>query len=385
MPPYKSSSSSSSAPRHSRSKSGKYDAEVYALNSRHEHRTHILQVRAVIRHAVVFDAEAARARRTEGRAQAVEQGHAARQQKQYAQDGEYDVYLIQQGWPSGACGAPFYPRWAGAFGPQQMDAVTRSLSRGHHGQQEYQHAHTAQPVCKAAPVQQPVAHGLHVCQNRRACGGKTGHRLKKRVYIMRYLARDVKRQRAHGREQDPAQGHDDEALFGVKLPRGLRTHAVQRAGQRQQQRHRPQKAPQGCARLAVNKAHGNGWQHEKRLQEKEHANQLADHFLVHSFLRECRPSVGKNVIQVVDGLAARRDDDDGVPGLEHVAAPRDDGASLVGDAGDQYLGLKLNVQKCLAQVARGLGCAEFQRLCLALHHAVQRNNAAAVVFCMART
>lgn len=61
----------------------KIDAEVYA-EQRHEHRTHILQVRAVIRHAVVFDAEAARARRTEGRAQAVEQGHAARQQKQYA-------------------------------------------------------------------------------------------------------------------------------------------------------------------------------------------------------------------------------------------------------------------------------------------------------------
>ena len=52
---------------------------------------------------------------------------------------------------------------------------------GEQGDGQYQHPHTAQPVGKGAPKKKTFGQRFNDCENRGACSGETGDRLKEAV------------------------------------------------------------------------------------------------------------------------------------------------------------------------------------------------------------
>ena len=137
------------------------DAEIHP-EQRHEYGAHRLQVSAVPCHAVVLDGKAAGARRAEGDGQRVEQGHATQQQQGDLDEGHGDIDGIEDLGAFLQGGHQLVHLGAGALGPHHVQQGVAPLAHGHHRQQEHQHPHAPQPVGKAAPVQQPLGHGLHI-------------------------------------------------------------------------------------------------------------------------------------------------------------------------------------------------------------------------------
>ena len=70
----------------------------------------------------------------------------------------------------------------GTFRPHQVHGKTLALlTAGGNGQQEHQHAHTAYPVGKAAPVQKALRQRLHIGEDRGTGSGKAGNGFKKGI------------------------------------------------------------------------------------------------------------------------------------------------------------------------------------------------------------
>lgn len=76
------------------------DIEIHP-EQQHKYGTHVLQIRRIARHAVGMNAESAGTGGTERRAQAVKQRHAAKKQKEHAQDGHADIDAVKN-----FCGLP---------------------------------------------------------------------------------------------------------------------------------------------------------------------------------------------------------------------------------------------------------------------------------------
>jgi hypothetical protein len=91
-----------------------------------------------------------------------------------------------------------------------MYVSARILRKERHYENKY--AHAAEPVREAALEKHTVARRLHVRKDGSARGGKAAYGFKKRVYIVRYLAADEKRQSAHGRHKYPRERNYGKAL-----------------------------------------------------------------------------------------------------------------------------------------------------------------------------
>ena len=101
--------------------------------------------------AVILEAEAAGARRTEGREHGLKQRHAAQQQEYHLQHGECKIDAVQD-----LCGRLHLRHQlihlrAGAFCLHQVDVG--ATGQGQQREQEHQNAHAADPVGEAAPEQ----------------------------------------------------------------------------------------------------------------------------------------------------------------------------------------------------------------------------------------
>ena len=75
-----------------------------------------------------------------------------------------------------------------------------------------QHAHTADPVRKAAPEQQAVRHGLDLRQNTGTGRRKSGNSLKNRIYVGWDRACNHKRKCADRTHNNPAQRYCDKSF-----------------------------------------------------------------------------------------------------------------------------------------------------------------------------
>ena len=74
-------------------------------------------------------------------------------------------------------------------GAHQMDARAGRLARlRHNREQKHEHAHAAEPMAEAAPIQVAAGKRFHVAENGRTGGGKARDDLKQRVDIARDLA-----------------------------------------------------------------------------------------------------------------------------------------------------------------------------------------------------
>ena len=97
-------------------------AEIDA-EQRHKYRAYVLQIRAVARHTVHFDAKSARSCGAEGSAEAVKQRHAAEQKENQAEHRHRNVDAVQDN--SGILEArrQFADTGTGAFCPHQMQGA----------------------------------------------------------------------------------------------------------------------------------------------------------------------------------------------------------------------------------------------------------------------
>ena len=246
----------------------------------HEHRGHVLQIRAVSGNAVGFYAEAAGAGRTKGGAQRIKQGHSAQKQEHQIQHGEGKIKDVQNFRRLMQAGGQLAHAGAGAFRPQKVHGVSPAGLRGRERQQEHQNAHAAQPVAEAAPQQQAAAHGLHIRQDGRAGGGKAGHHLKHGVHIGGDLPAEHKGQAAQHGKGDPGQRGGHKALLRIKGRRGLFALPVQRDAHRQNDgdgRQIGQRHPG----LAVQQAQQHARNHADGFQQQGVADHAENCFIIH--------------------------------------------------------------------------------------------------------
>lgn len=254
------------------------NAEIDAEQG-HEYSAYRLQIGAIPGHTVVPDTEAARARRTESGAETVEQRHSACQQKDDLNEGEGNVDGIQDFGAVLEPGNQFVYLWPGAFRPHHMQQGVLAAPHGHHCQKKYKHAHAAQPMGKASPVEQPHGHGLHVSENTGAGGGETGNRLENAVDKIRDGPADEKGKRPEQGNGDPGKGDAEKAL---PCANGLGFHPEKKGG----------KAAEGTEKNADSEAQHRGslvlingnqqaGNHTHRFNAKDNANEVKDHSAIH--------------------------------------------------------------------------------------------------------
>ena len=145
----------------------------------HKDRDNDLTIGGIACNAVVFDAEAAGARRAEGERDGIKQRHAAKQQEENLNNCQDNVNHVQN-----FCSGFYLRNQTGNGGTRAFclhQVHMAAACEGNQSQQKDQNTHTADPVRKAAPEQQTVRKRFHVCQN--ACTGccKAGNGFKQRI------------------------------------------------------------------------------------------------------------------------------------------------------------------------------------------------------------
>ena len=104
----------------------------------------------------------------------LKQGHTPQQQHAHQHRRDKKIQQVQH--PGGVPGAGGQLTHHGTGHFRLEDVHGPVGAAGDHGD-KHQHAHAAHPMGKAAPEQQPVAHGFHVRQNRRTRSGEAADRL----------------------------------------------------------------------------------------------------------------------------------------------------------------------------------------------------------------
>ena len=142
----------------------------------HKDRDNPLQCVGITGNAVSADTKTTGTGGTNTGGHRIEQRHAIEIQQKQLQQGQTKINAIQ----NTGCGTDFRyqlaHRGTRAFRTHQVDVG--AAAHGDNCQQEYQHAHTANPVGKAAPEQRTMGQGFHILQNAGTGGGKTGNGLK---------------------------------------------------------------------------------------------------------------------------------------------------------------------------------------------------------------
>ncbi len=113
-----------------------------------------LDIDGIAGDTAVFDPETACARSAESGAQGVEQRHSAEQQKRHLQHGHAKIDQVEETRCIADLGDKLADGGAGTLGTHQIDVG--SAAHRHDGEQEYEHAHAADPVSEAAPEQGTV-------------------------------------------------------------------------------------------------------------------------------------------------------------------------------------------------------------------------------------
>ena len=167
-----------------------------------------------MRHRVVPDAEAARARGCHRGADRVKERHTAEHQQDDLQQRQTGVDRIQRKRRIAHVRGHLGHRRSRAFRAHQIDGL--AARKRQNDQHEYQHTHAADPVGQAAPEQRGMRKRLNVGYDGRARGGKARNGLEQRVYDRGDLTAEQEGQRARNAEQNPAQRNGDKALARVK-------------------------------------------------------------------------------------------------------------------------------------------------------------------------
>ena len=154
--------------------------EIHA-EQEHENGDHNLKIRAVSGHAVGPDGKSAGSCGAEGSAQGIKKRHASDQEEKNLKRRHRDINAIQHQRRLAHSGNQLAHRRPRAFRPHQIHGL--AAGKRNDLKQEYQHAHAADPVRKAAPEHAAAGKGLHIHQNTGACGCKTGNDLKQRIQI----------------------------------------------------------------------------------------------------------------------------------------------------------------------------------------------------------
>lgn len=154
---------------------------------------------------------------------------------------------------------------------------------------------------KAAPEQQPVAHGFHVRQNRRTRSGEAADRLEKRVGIGGNLPAEPEGQRPHRRQQHPRQGHNDVALpIEERMAAGPGQQRKQSADHRRRGhggQHRP-----GAA-LVIQHRYQQRQGQQPRLHQQNLARRMENDAIVHSLYPQCLPEGIRGQAHKTSGFA----------------------------------------------------------------------------------
>ena len=178
----------------------------------HEHGDHHLQINAVIEgDAGVLDGKTAGTGRTEGRAQRIEQRHAAQQQEEDHDRGQHQIDLIENGCALPQTGHQLADDWSRCFCPHDVHHAV--VGAGDDGEQKDEDAHTADPVCEAAPEQRGVGECLDIGQDAGTGRGKSGDRFKETVHQGRDLAAEEERKSSEEGKDDPGQANGDHAFL----------------------------------------------------------------------------------------------------------------------------------------------------------------------------
>ena len=189
-----------------------------------------MQSRCVAGKAVIFDAETAGAHRAEGGGECVERRHAKGDQQNDFQNRHGQINAIQN-----LCGVLYMRHKLGDGGAGALGAHQVHVGTAHHGQDGHdkdKYAHTANPVCKAAPEQAGVCQRFHFRQDTGPGGGKAGDCLEQRIHIGRDVPCQHEGQRPENTHHKPAERHGGEPLPGIdRSVFGLADAKEQAAGQ----------------------------------------------------------------------------------------------------------------------------------------------------------
>ena len=176
--------------------------EIHA-EQEHENGDHNLKIRAVSGHAVGPDGKSAGSCGAEGGAQGIKKRHASDQEEKNLKRHHRDINAIQHQRRLAHSGNQLAHRRPRAFRPHQIHGL--SAGKRNDLKQEYQHAHTADPVRKAAPEHTAAGKSLHVHQNTGAGGRESGNNLKQRIHKVGDIPCDPQRERPDQTHHHPSQ------------------------------------------------------------------------------------------------------------------------------------------------------------------------------------
>ena len=173
-------------------------------------------------------------------------------------------------------------------------------------------------MCERAPEKYALGHSLDIRCYRSTRSREARNGLEQSVNIVRYLARDNKRECTEERYHYPRSSNAHEALRRIHRYI-LRALCRKEQTENKQRRYRD---PECCDNvlLSVDEPDNNGQEHKRTYYHEQLAHGIQNHFIIH------QPSYAplfKNVAQVVEALA-RCNNDHAVALHKTVIALRND-------------------------------------------------------------
>ena len=202
-------------------------AEVDA-EQQHEHRGNPLGHRCVFRTSGIQYRKTSGSGGSECDAEGIERLH-SRKKKQHDVDyGENHVDSIQGRGRIPHSRDHFVHGRSRRFRPQKVKGISLAfVSRRNDGQEEHQHAHSANPVAVGPPEKQSLAQALHIRHHRRSRGGETGNNLEQGIHKSRNSSGQIERQCPDDTQKNPGKSGYQHSLFGVEIhpaPHGAGIH-----------------------------------------------------------------------------------------------------------------------------------------------------------------